>query len=116
MSYKTKAAAQRAADRTAKLMVIGKGKWRTQVWENLGWHASIQWKFLSLSIYRGYPKTSYMLLIGHGGTGFGGLSYNSQGQDPNKLVREAVPIAIQQLKYWTNAADWLKQLVQKELI
>lgn len=111
MSYATKEAASAAAMKAIDKMKMG--MWSIRVHENSGWHASIQWKYFSFSIFP--PKrfgNRYILLIGYNGTGIGTLDAY-YGNDPNAMLKKAIPKSIKQLEYYAKVASWLKTLNKK---
>lgn len=81
------------ADNLVKLIKKGiSGAWRAKVWENLGWHYSVQCGLLSLHCSN-YPTGKYYTVLTslnpkHVGCGDSRLEVIS-GKNPVKLIRKA---------------------------
>lgn len=63
MSWNTEDEARKVGEKVLKMMKTG--KWEIEVWSNLGWHVSLNRKFMSLGIhkYGGEDKLAYTVLV-----------------------------------------------------
>lgn len=85
----TKSEATRAARKLLARM-SGRG-WKIRVWENIGWHYSVDTNRLAVHEYHDHlPKSRFCCMLKPHYTLFGGVQYAC---DPNKAVEACIAVA-----------------------
>ena len=110
---KTKAQAQKLADKISA--VLGKN-WKSEVWENLGWH--VDWTNGAISLNYNEYRSQFWCFVGEPNSGTGHLDFHdisTHSSDPIKVIKASIHNARKVIKTeWTPIIDSINE-IDKEM-